>query len=91
MNKNAAALTLEEKTQENKDSRVLSTIKDVAKLLNVHQQTLRNWDRKNLIKPLRVGRTRVYTLQHIELCKKIKEYSGKGISLRGVKELLSKI
>ena len=91
MNKNAAATGVEEKTPENKESRVLFTINDVAKLLNVHQQTLRNWDRKNLIKPLRIGRNRVYTLQHIELCKKIKEYSGKGISLRGVKELLSKI
>ncbi len=91
MDKIKTAIVLEENTPEDKDSRALFTINDVAKLLNVHQQTLRNWERKNLVKPLRVGRTRVYTPQHIELCKKIKEYSGKGICLRGIKELFSKI
>ncbi len=91
MEKNEGALVVEKEATKRKGDDDLFTINDVAKLLNVHQQTLRNWEKKNLIKPMRVGRTRVYALQHIKLCKKIKEYSGKGISLRGVKELLSKI
>src|SRR5271157_4912013 len=91
MDKTEGALVVEKEAIKRKGDDDLFTINDVAKLLNVHQQTLRNWEKKNLVKPLRVGRTRVYAPQHIELCKKIKEYSGKGISLRGVKELLSKI
>jgi MerR family transcriptional regulator/heat shock protein HspR len=63
-------------------------IGDMAKLLGVHQQTLRNWERKKLIKPIRVGKIRIYTDEHIEKCKLIKSYSEKGISLAGIKALL---
>ena len=66
-------------------------IDSVAKMLGVHQQTLRNWERKNLVIPLRAGNIRIYTAEHIELCKKIKEFSGKGVPLKGIKELLDKL
>jgi DNA-binding XRE family transcriptional regulator len=62
----------------------LLTINQVAQILGVHQQTLRNWERKKLLLPLRVGARRIYTAKHVELCRKIKEYSGKGISLDSV-------
>jgi len=32
------------------------TIKEAAKILNVHEDTLRNWEEQGLIKPLRVGK-----------------------------------
>ena len=69
----------------------LYTINDVALMLNVHQQTLRNWERKKVVVPLRAGTRRVYTKQHIELCKKIKEFSGKGVTLKGIKEIIKNI
>lgn len=73
--------------KENKEEKLYS-IKEISSLLNVHQQTLRNWERKNLIIPLRVGLRRIYTMEHLSLCKKIKQFSGKGISLKGIKEIL---
>ena len=63
----------------------------VSKELSVHPQTLRNWERKKLIKPFRAGRIRIFTKEHIEKCKRIKEFTGKGISLKGIKELLEQI
>ncbi len=63
-------------------------ISEVAKLLHVHTQTLRNWERKGLIKPNRIGQVRIYSTYDIQRCQKIKEYSGRGIHSRGIKELL---
>ena len=82
MSKENVMITEKEKTQS------LYTINEVAKLLNVHQQTLRNWERKKLVIPLRAGMRRVYNREHIELCKKIKEFSGKGVSLKGIGHIL---
>jgi DNA-binding transcriptional MerR regulator len=67
------------------------SIKEVAEKLSVHQQTLRNWERCGLFDIQRVGinKTRVFSEKDIELCRKIQKYSGKGISLKGIKELLS--
>jgi MerR family transcriptional regulator, heat shock protein HspR len=73
------------------EKKELYTINEVAALLGVHQQTLRNWERKKLVIPMRVGTRRIYTQKHIEFCKKIREFSGKGVSLKGIKELLKNI
>ena len=66
------------------------SIKEVADMLSVHQQTLRNWEKVGLIEPSRVGvnRARVYDDKNLELLKRILQYSGKGISLRGIRELI---
>ena len=72
-------------------SRELFKIDYVSKLLGVHQQTLRNWERKKLVIPLRAGSIRIYTVEHIDLCRKIKEFSGKGIPLNGIKKLLQEL
>ena len=66
------------------------TIQEVAELLKVHPQTLRNWEKAGLVRVERVGvnRQRVYSDANLERLKKILHYSGKGISLRGIKELL---
>lgn len=73
------------------EKKELYTINEVAVLLNVHQQTLRNWERKKLVSPVRVGTRRIYTGKHVECCTKIREYSGKGVSLKGIKELMKTI
>jgi len=36
----------------------LLTIKEVTKLLNVHPNTLRNWEKEGLIDAVRIGRRR---------------------------------
>jgi MerR family transcriptional regulator/heat shock protein HspR len=71
--------------------KTLFGIKEVSEMLCVHQQTLRNWERKKVVVPLRAGDRRVYTAEHIELCRKIKEFSGKGVPLKGIKEIINKI
>jgi MerR family transcriptional regulator, heat shock protein HspR len=88
MNQAQAASATAVATEEKKE---LYTINEVAALLSVHQQTLRNWERKKLVIPMRVGARRIYTPKHIEFCKKIREFSGKGVSLKGIKELLKNI
>jgi DNA-binding transcriptional MerR regulator len=77
--------------EKKESSKTLYTINEVAELLRVHQQTLRNWERKKLVIPLRAGLRRVYNCDHIELCKKIKDFSGKGVSLKGIRHLIEKI
>jgi len=44
------------------------TIKDAAKLLHVTPLTLRNWDRKGVLKPYRnpINNYRIYRLDQIE-------------------------
>jgi MerR family transcriptional regulator/heat shock protein HspR len=66
----------------------MRSIGEVARLLNVHTQTLRNWERQGLIRPNRIGHVRVYSTFDMQRLKKIKEYSGRGIHIRGIKELL---
>lgn len=45
----------------------LLTISQTAELLSVHPDTLRNWDRKGILKPVRVGprRDRRYPKEQI--------------------------
>jgi MerR family transcriptional regulator, heat shock protein HspR len=88
MNQYQGASAMAVATEEKKE---LYTINEVAALLGVHQQTLRNWERKKLVIPMRVGARRIYTAKHIEFCRKIREFSGKGVSLKGIKELLKNI
>ncbi|MFP4466854.1 MAG: helix-turn-helix domain-containing protein [Candidatus Goldiibacteriota bacterium] len=65
------------------------SIKEAALMLNVHQQTLRNWEKHGLVKPMRIGTRRIYTGEQVMKCSEIKEFSGKGIQLKGVKEILN--
>lgn len=69
---------------------VIYTIKEAARKLHLHEQTLRNWERAGIIKLQRFGknRSRLFRPNDIERCRWIQRYSGRGISLRGVKALL---
>ncbi len=71
---------------------MIFTIKEMAAKLGVHEQTLRNWERLGLLKISRIGgnRTRIYNEKDLLLCKKIAGFSGRGINLQGIKELLAR-
>jgi MerR family transcriptional regulator/heat shock protein HspR len=70
---------------------MILTIREIATKLQVHEQTLRNWERLGLLKISRIGgnRTRIYDEQDLMLCKKILNFSEQGINLRGIKALLA--
>jgi len=50
------------------DKKELLTIREVAELLGVHQQTLRRWDNEGKLKAFRIGRVghRKYKKEDIE-------------------------
>ncbi len=64
------------------------SISQMAQLLNLHSQTLRNWEKHGLIKPQRFGQVRVYSNGNLEQCQLIKKYAGRGIALKNIKALL---
>lgn len=66
------------------------TIGQVSRLLKVHSQTLRNWERQGLIIPQRIGQSRIYSDEDIRQCKQIKRMSGHGVQLQIIKEALKK-
>jgi MerR family transcriptional regulator/heat shock protein HspR len=59
-------------------------ISEVAKILNIHPQTLRSYERKGLIKPKRIGNQRYYSNRDIEKLKFIKELSNSGVGKAGI-------
>ena len=67
------------------------TIREMAQKLDVHEQTLRNWERQGLLKVSRVGpnRNRVYGSEELSVCQRIQNLSSQGINLRGIKILLT--
>lgn len=67
----------------------LYTIKDVSTMTGVHAQTLRNWEKEELIEPLRVaGNQRIYTDEHIERVVDIMKLKEQGYQLKGVRNVL---
>ena len=72
---------------ENKEKEFYS-INEAAEFLSVHEQTLRNWERHSLIKPMRAGTRRIYTKENLEVCERIKAFSGKGVPLKGIAEII---
>lgn len=66
------------------------TIGEAAGKLDLHEQTLRNWERAGVIHFQRLGgnRARIFSESDIDRCRWIKKYAGRGISLKGLKTLL---
>ena len=61
---------------QNHDDNMTFTIKQVAKMLGVVSATIRNWEKSGLITVRRsASNYRIFTLDDIELLKKIREYS----------------
>lgn len=57
-------------------SKVVYSIKEVAKLLDISATTLRNWEKSGLINPYREeNKYRVYFPEDVEYLKKVKQYS----------------
>ena len=72
-------------------SEVVYTIREAAGKLDLHEQTLRNWERAGIIRLKRFGRNRarMFSSDDIMRLRRIKRFTGRGISLRGLKTLLS--
>ncbi|HYE88668.1 MAG TPA: MerR family transcriptional regulator [Vicinamibacterales bacterium] len=66
-------------------------ISDAARLLDMHPQTLRKYERLGLVRPARtVGSMRLYSRDEIERLRFIKRLvDGAGVNLAGVQQLLS--
>ncbi len=66
------------------------TIGIVAKFLRVCTATLRIWEKKGLIKPVRIGKDRFYSKHDIEMLENIKELiQKKHINIEGVKTIIN--
>ena len=66
------------------------TIGVVAKALGVCPATLRIWERKELIKPVRIGKDRFYSKSDLDRLEYIKMLIQKqGMNIEGVKGMLS--
>ena len=61
----------------------------VSEMLDLHPQTIRNYERMGLIKPARTdGRVRLFSRHDIEKVKKISTYTDMGVNLAGVEIIL---
>jgi MerR family transcriptional regulator/heat shock protein HspR len=69
---------------------VAYSIGDVAAELDVHPQTLRNWERAGLIKPTRVaGNRRVYFSEDMDLLRYIVRLEREdGLRVSGIRKVL---
>jgi MerR family transcriptional regulator/heat shock protein HspR len=69
----------------------LFTISNIAKMLEIHPQTLRLYEREGFIKPSRTkGNTRLYSLQDVEQIRLILHLTRhRGVNLAGVEIILS--
>ncbi|MEE4165017.1 MAG: MerR family transcriptional regulator [Desulfocapsaceae bacterium] len=66
------------------------TIGMAAKILEVHQRTLRNYEDSGLVKPARRGKWRYYSMRDIKWIECLREMIHEhGISINAVKKLLS--
>ena len=66
------------------------TIGMAAKILEVHQRTLRNYEESGLIRPARRGKWRYYSMRDIKWIECLREMiHSHGISIKAVKKLLA--
>ena len=72
------------------DDEALYTIGTVSKIIGEHPETLRVWERNNLIKPERTGYQRKYNNNDVKRLKFIKYMiDEKGLNIAGVKQITS--
>jgi len=70
--------------------RALYIISVAAELAGVHAQTLRIYERKGLIEPMRTeGGSRRYSDRDIALLRRIQDLTNEGVSLAGVRKVLA--
>lgn len=65
------------------------SIKQVADILGVHPQTLRNWEAHDLVTPLRIsGDQRIYTRVELEKIEKIWNLKERGWNIQAIRDFL---
>ena len=70
----------------NEDSKAIYFISVASTLSGIHQQTIRTYEQKGLIKPFRTGGgTRRYSQEDIDKLTQIQNLSQRGINLDGIK------
>ena len=70
----------------NEDSKAIYFISVASTLSGIHQQTIRTYEQKGLIKPFRTGGgTRRYSQEDIDKLIQIQNLSQRGINLYGIK------
>ena len=70
----------------NEDSKAIFFISVASTLSGIHQQTIRTYEQKGLIKPFRTGGgTRRYSQEDIDKLIQIQNLSQRGINLDGIK------
>ena len=70
----------------NEDSKAIYFISVASTLSGIHQQTIRTYEQKGLIKPFRTGGgTRRYSQEDIDKLIQIQNLSQRGINLDGIK------
>jgi len=68
----------------------LFAIAAAAELAELHPQTLRQYDRLGLVEPGRTaGKSRRYSLRDIAQLREVARLSGEGVSLEGIRRVLS--
>jgi MerR family transcriptional regulator/heat shock protein HspR len=61
----------------------------VARLVNMHPQTLRYYEKLGLIRPSRTdGRIRLFSMQDVERLHKIQQLQDDGVNPAGIKKIL---
>jgi MerR family transcriptional regulator/heat shock protein HspR len=81
--------TREKCLQSEADNEPVYTIGVVARLLKVCPATLRIWERKGLIKPVRLGKNRFYSVCDLERLRRAKDLiQKKGLNIEGAKSVL---
>jgi MerR family transcriptional regulator/heat shock protein HspR len=71
------------------ENKAVFTIGMVAEMLQVHPRTLRNYEDKGLLSPVRKGSWRYYTMRDVQWIECLREMiHSHGISINAVKKLL---
>lgn len=71
------------------DNKAIFTIGTAAKMLEVHPRTLRIYEREKLVKPIRKGQWRYYTMDDIKWIQCLRDMIHEhGISIAAIKKLL---
>lgn len=77
-------------TDDQKQKQGFYTIGVISRMLDIHQQTLRIYEKRGLLKPARTeGNTRLYSEQNIEQIKRIQRLTSEfGVNLAGIEIIL---
>jgi len=71
------------------DNQAIFTIGTAARMLEIHPRTLRIYEQENLVRPIRRGQWRYYTMDDVRWIQCLRNMiHGQGISIAAIKKLL---